>query len=240
MKPTDVLITIPTYNEVDNVEKMIMDLFSYYPGITILIIDDTSPDGTYKVVQDIQKSISNVHLLLKTGKEGLGRAYVDAFKWAIEQNKFKRVVTMDCDFSHEPSQVIDLLNSSDANQVVVGSRYVNKRVRIVNWPLKRLILSKLAAWYSRIWTSVPVSDPTGGFNCYDVDFLSKLDLDSIRSNGYCFQVEMKYLLWKLKAKVEEVPITFVEREQGKSKMSRKIVWEAILKIPLLRLKSPFK
>jgi dolichol-phosphate mannosyltransferase len=237
MDYSKVLIIIPTYNEAKNVAKLIGDLNKLYSGLHILVVDDTSPDGTYKVVQAL--SSDTIHLLLKKGKEGLGRAYVSGFNWALAQNKFETVISMDCDFSHAPAQVIDLLNESKSNEVVVGSRYVNSRVRIVNWPMKRLILSKLAAWYSRFWTWLPVTDPTAGFNCYDINYLKRLNLNTIRSNGYCFQVEMKFKLFKLGAKLKEVPITFVERENGKSKLSKKIVYEAIIQIPLLRLKSLF-
>lgn len=236
MQPSKVLIIIPTYNEADNIEAIVMQLLSMYAGIHILIVDDHSPDGTFKIVREMQESISQLHLILKDSKEGLGKAYTDGFQWAIEQDKFERVVTMDCDFSHDPSQVLDLIVDSENYGLVVGSRYVDAKVRIVNWPLKRLILSKLAAWYSRFWTLMPIADPTGGFNCYDVSYLSKINLKAIKSNGYCFQVEMKYLMWKIGAKIDELPITFIDREHGKSKMSRKIVWEAIFKIPLLRFK----
>lgn len=235
-KISNSLIIIPTFNEAENITIMIELIFRLYPKIHLLIIDDTSPDLTYELVKKLQEQYQNLHLIVNPKKQGIGKAYIEAFTWAIAKN-YSSVVTMDCDFSHDPKIIGKMIELMDENQVVIGSRYINQEARIENWPLKRLILSKFAAWYSQFWTWMPVRDPTGGFNCYSIEKLKLINLKKIESDGYCFQVELKYKLYKLGVNILELPITFLEREKGKSKLDRKIVWEAILKIPFLRLRN---
>ena len=236
----DVLIIIPTYNEVENILRIIESIFSLHKDINILVIDDNSPDGTSgKVKEVISKTNNNLHLKTRESKLGLGTAYLLGFKWAIE-NKFNYVISMDADFSHNPLDIEKLYNSCvyDNNDLSIGSRYV-KGINVVNWPLERIILSYMASWYVRIITGMNIKDPTSGFVCYSIKTLKRLSLNSIRFNGYAFQIEMKFKLFLMKYILNEIPIIFTDREFGKSKLDGSIIGEAFFGVISMKLKSIF-
>lgn len=228
------VVIIPTYNEISNIENMLVKLNTLHPKLNILIIDDGSPDGTAQVVKAFQAKKPNLHILERKGKLGLGTAYIKGFKWAIE-NGYEAVVTMDCDFSHDPDSIPTFLDKIGNYDLVVGSRYIGG-IRIMNWPMQRLLLSYFASIYARTITGIPFSDSTGGFNCYSRNALTSINLDKIFSIGYAFQIELKYKIWSLGLPSFENPITFYERTVGKSKMSRKIVFEAVINVFRLRFK----
>jgi len=228
------LIIIPTYNEIDNIEKMLTTLFSKYPEISILVIEDGSPDGTANIVKKLMSEYKNLNIIERTGKLGLGTAYVTGFKWAL-QHGFDFVFEMDCDFSHDPDSIPDLLSAAQTHDLVIGSRYIDG-IRIINWPFKRLLLSYCASIYTRIITGIPVFDTTGGFKCFTKKALSSLDLNQIISNGYSFQLELNYKIWAKGLTIKEVPIIFYERRDGQSKMSGGIIFEAVFAVFRLRLK----
>lgn len=229
------LVIIPTYNEIDNISKMIDTVMSLKGGYDMLVIDDGSPDGTAAVVKERQAEFpERLHLLERSGKLGLGTAYIMGFKWALERD-YDYVFEMDCDFSHNPDDLERLYErAEEGNDVVVGSRYV-QGVNIINWPMSRLLLSYTASMYVRYITRMPVRDATAGFVCYSRRALQTLDLDRIQMKGYGFQIEMKYSAWRLGLKVSEVSIIFTERREGVSKMNTGIFGEAlwgVLKLPL--------
>lgn len=228
------VVIIPTYNEISNIEKMLETLHRLHPALNVLIIDDGSPDGTANVVKNFQTKKSNLFLIERQGKLGLGTAYIRGFKWALEKN-FEAVITMDCDFSHEPEAIPSFTEKVGQYDLIVGSRYIGG-IRIMNWPMQRLLLSYFASIYARIITGIPFTDSTGGFNCYSRKALSSINLDKIFSIGYAFQIELKYKVWSLGLPSFENPITFFERTVGKSKMSRKIIVEAVVNVFRLRLK----
>jgi dolichol-phosphate mannosyltransferase len=227
------LVIIPTYNESDNVERMLNYLKELYPELSVLIIEDGSPDGTAQIVKRVQQTNPKVHMIERKGKLGLGTAYITGFKWALEHN-YEFVFEMDCDFSHDPKDIAGLLESAQVNDLAVGSRYVGG-IRILNWPMKRLLLSYFASIYTQIITGMKIQDATGGFKCFRASTLRKIDLDKVFSNGYSFQIELNYRVWKKGLKIKEVPITFSERREGQSKMSRKIIYEAVWAVWRLRL-----
>lgn len=228
------LVVIPTYNEIENVARMIHKVMSLAGDFDLLIVDDGSPDGTARAVQELQVSYpKRLHLVERTGKLGLGTAYIAAFKWALERD-YEALFEMDCDFSHNPD---DLLRLSEAltsgADVVVGSRY-SKGVNVVNWPMSRLLMSFFASKYVRLITRMPVADATAGFVGYRREVLERIDLDRVRMIGYGFQIEMKYTAWRLGFRIEEQSIIFVDRTAGTSKMSSGIFGEAfwgVLKLP---------
>ena len=226
-------IVIPTYNEKENVTNMINMIFELYPDINLLFIDDGSPDGTAEQIEEIQKTNSNLHLIKRQGKLGLGTAYAAGFAKAIEMG-FEYIVQMDCDFSHDPKEIKTLLSECQSKDLVIGSRYVGG-IRIINWPFNRLLLSYLAGIYIRIVTSINVLDATGGFKCMRSDLLKNIDLSQLKSNGYIFQLEVNYKAFCLKKKIKEVPITFYEREEGYSKMDGGIIFEALFSVLKLRV-----
>lgn len=228
------LLIIPTYNEIMNIEKMLDTLNRLHPTLHVLIIDDGSPDGTAQVVKTYQNKKSNLFILERTGKLGLGTAYIKGFRWALEKG-YEAVITMDCDFSHEPEAIPSFTNKIGTYDLVIGSRYIGG-IRIMNWPMHRLLLSYFASIYARTITGIPFFDSTGGFNCYSRKALASLNLDKIFSIGYAFQIELKYKVWSLGLPCAENPITFYERNEGKSKMSRKIIFEAVINVFRLRLK----
>lgn len=228
------VVIIPTYNEIANIEKMLITLDRLHPSLHVLIIDDGSPDGTAAVIKKFQLKKDNLHLIERSGKLGLGTAYIKGFRWALEKG-YEAVVTMDCDFSHDPETIPEFTNKLGEYDLAVGSRYVGG-IRIMNWPMQRLLLSFFASIYARFITGIPFSDSTGGFNAYSRNALSSLNLDKIFSIGYAFQIELKYKIWSLGLPCTEVPITFYERTVGKSKMSRKIVIEAVINVFKLRFK----
>ncbi len=216
---------------------MLSTLDNLHPGLNILIIDDGSPDGTAGVIKKFQTQKRNLHLLERSGKLGLGTAYIKGFKWALEKN-FQAVITMDCDFSHEPEAIPAFIEKLNSHDLVIGSRYIGG-IRIMNWPMQRLLLSYFASIYARTITGIPFFDSTGGFNAYSRKALSSLNLDKIFSIGYAFQIELKYKVWSLGLPCIENPITFFERNEGKSKMSRKIIFEAVINVFRFRFKKMF-
>ena len=230
------LLIIPTYKEIDNIERMLSTLEGLYPDLNILIIDDGSPDGTADVVKSKMETSSRLNLIERSGKLGLGTAYITGFKWALERD-FEYIFEMDCDFSHDPEDIPTLLEACAINeaQLAIGSRYVGG-IRIINWPMHRLLLSYFAGVYTRIITGLKVLDATGGFKCFKREALESLDLDRVFSNGYSFQIELNYKIFCKKMKILEVPITFTERRDGQSKMNMDIVIEAVFAVLKLRFK----
>lgn len=232
------VVIIPTYNEIENIEAMIKKVLSLPYELDILIIDDGSPDGTAGVVKRMQVSHSVLHLLERTGKLGLGTAYITGFRWALERG-YELICEMDCDFSHNPDDLIKLYDQCEAGAgVTIGSRYVTG-VNVVNWPMGRVIMSYYASAYVRRVLGIPVRDCTAGFVCFRAETLRTIDLDAIRMKGYGFQIEMKYSAWKLGFKIKEIPIIFTDRTQGISKMSSGIFGEAfwgVLKMRFRKIK----
>ena len=232
------IVLIPTYNELENVRAVSEAVFAAAPGVHILFIDDNSPDGTGKLLDEMTAENPKVHVLHRPGKQGLGRAYLAGFAWVLD-HEFEKVVTMDADLSHDPEAVPALFAKAEEADIVAGSRYVDG-IRIINWPLNRLLLSKGASYYVAILTGLPFSDPTGGFNCYRRELLESLNLEGIRSNGYSFQIEMKHTSWMEGFKLGEVPIIFTERRSGASKMDSAIVREALLVVWRLVIRRGFR
>ena len=232
------VIIIPTYNERENIVAMIKRVMSLELNFELLIVDDSSPDGTAELVRQEQQNYSErLHLVERSGKLGLGTAYIAGFKYALAHG-YDRIFEMDCDFSHNPDDLMRLDSSLDENDVVIGSRYC-KGVNVVNWPMGRLLMSYFASMYVRIVTRMPVADATAGFVGYNRKVLETIDLDAVQMNGYGFQIEMKYSAWKLGFKLGEVSIIFIDREAGTSKMSSGIFGEAffgVMKLPLRKIK----
>jgi dolichol-phosphate mannosyltransferase len=219
------IVIVPTYNERDNLPVLVQKVMTQPARVDVLVVDDNSPDGTGKIADELAAANPRVHVLHRPGKEGLGRAYIAGFKWALERD-YEFILEMDGDFSHNPDDIPAFLNAAREASLVVGSRYRNG-IRVINWPLKRLMLSLGAARYVKVITGMPISDPTGGFKCFRKRALQSIDLDRVRSNGYSFQIEMTHKIWMSGMRVAEVPIIFTDRFQGSSKMSSKIVREAL-------------
>jgi dolichol-phosphate mannosyltransferase len=234
------LVVVPTYNERENLPKLVERLFALSEPVEILVVDDGSPDGTGHWVADTAAGNSRLHLLSRTAKNGLGRAYVAGFQWALE-HEYDFVVQMDADFSHSPEDVPELLAGirETGADLAIGSRYAGG-IRVINWPLKRLVLSVGASYYVKWITGLPVWDPTGGFKCWRRHTLEAIELSSVKSNGYGFQIEMNHRTWIRGFKITEVPIIFADRIEGVSKMSRKIVVEALLMVWGLLIRSGFR
>jgi dolichol-phosphate mannosyltransferase len=228
-----VLVIIPTYNEAENISSIIDQTLAQDERINVLIVDDNSPDGTSGIVE--KKKINNprIHILKRERKLGLGSAYVFGFKYALADN-YSYIFEMDADFSHDPAMIPKMLREIEHSDMVIGSRYI-EGINVVNWPLIRLMISFFAAKYVRIITGMPICDPTAGFKCFHRKVLENIDLDSILSDGYSFQIEMNYRAWIKKYKIKEIPIVFTDRINGQSKMSKKIIREAILVVWKLRL-----
>jgi dolichol-phosphate mannosyltransferase len=220
------LVIIPTYNEKENVRGIVTAVLEQAPNVEVLIVDDGSPDGTGDIVAAMQQTEPRLHLMRRAGKLGLGTAYIAGFKWGLARD-YAYIMEMDADFSHDPKEIPNFLQAIENADLVVGSRYTDGAVRVVNWPLSRLMLSKGASLYVRMITGLPVMDPTGGFKCFRRQVLETIPLDDIRSNGYAFQIEMNYQTWMRGFRIREIPITFVDRYAGKSKMSGHIVREAL-------------
>lgn len=235
----NVLVIIPTYNEAENISHIIPEVLKWSNGeyrIDVLVVDDNSPDGTAKIVEALHDD--HIKLIVRETKSGLGTAYVRGFKYAIEKG-YDIVFEMDADFSHDPAYIPEMLKAlEEDNDLVVGSRYVNG-VSVVNWPISRLLLSYFANVYTRIITGLKVKDTTAGFMCYRVEKLAQINLDEVKSNGYSFQIEMKFKFHKRKFKIKEIPILFIDRRAGRSKMSKKVVYEAYFMVWKLAIKSLF-
>ena len=231
------LVIIPTYNELENLPRLIPVVLSQDESINILIVDDGSPDGTGKFVKDEMQKNNRIHLLEREKKMGLGTAYIAGFKYAL-QNNYDFIFEMDADFSHDPNELKNFLVAIKDGDLVLGSRYING-VRVLNWPMARLLLSFFASVYTRIITGMPVKDATGGFKCFRKKVLEAIDLDKVKSNGYSFQIEMTFKAYSKGFKVKEIPIVFIDRVKGKSKMSKKIVREAVTMVWKLRLQHIF-
>jgi len=234
------LVIIPTYNEIENIYEIIPAVLEQDERLELLIVDDNSPDGTSAAVEEIQKHEKRVHLIKRKSKMGLGSAYLTGFKFGLDMG-YEYIFEMDADFSHDPAMLPVLLKRAEENDLVIGSRYV-KGINVVNWPLSRLILSWGASMYVRIITGMKVKDPTGGFKCFHRRVLESINFDEILSDGYSFQVEMNYRTWCKKFRIEEVPIVFTDRREGQSKMSKKIIREAIFmvwKLKIMRLLRKF-
>ncbi len=232
------IVIIPTYNEKENIKAIVEAVFALQEGFHILVVDDSSPDGTAQIVQELQKSYADeLHLELRKQKDGLGKAYIHGFKWALEHG-YDYIFEMDADFSHNPADLSKLLNACQTADMSVGSRY-SQGVNVVNWPMGRVLLSYFASKYVRFILGIPIYDTTAGFVCFKRETLMKIDLDQVKLKGYGFQVEMKYRVFKKGLKINEVPIIFTNRILGESKMNGGIIGEAVLGILNLRWKSLF-
>ena len=220
-----ILVIVPTYNERDNLPPLANRLLALPAPVDLLVVDDNSPDGTGKLADELAAKHPTIHVLHRAEKNGLGRAYCAGFAWALERD-YEFILEMDGDFSHNPEDIPAFLAAAQNADLVLGSRYSNG-IRVINWPLNRLMLSLGAAKYVRIITGLPFSDPTGGFKCFHRHALQAIDLQAVRSNGYSFQIELTHKIWRQGMKVAEVPIIFTDRFQGTSKMSGHIVWEAV-------------
>jgi dolichol-phosphate mannosyltransferase len=227
------LVIVPTYNEKFNIARLIPAVLAQHPSIEVLVVDDASPDGTGAIVDSIAASNPRVHAIHRAGKLGLGTAYITGFRWALER-KYDLVFEMDADFSHNPERLPEFLKAIEEADLVLGSRYQNGHVNVVNWPMSRLFLSYAANVYARAVTGLPIFDTTGGFKCFRRNVLESIDLSSVRSNGYAFQIEMSFRAWKRGFRLIEIPIVFVDRTEGESKMSKRIVREAVWMVWRLR------
>ena len=227
------LIVTPTYNERKNIRELVSTLFELNPDFHILVVDDSSPDGTAEVVEKLQVDCANLHLLSRNEKTGLGSAYIAGFNYALERD-YEVVVQMDADMSHDPKDVPFLIEAIENADLAIGSRYISG-INVVNWPLQRLIISYGANIYTRLVTRLPVRDATGGFKCWRRKALETINLDGVRSQGYSFQIEMTYRAWLKGFRITEIPIIFVDRTVGESKMTRSIMLEAAVMIPRLRI-----
>lgn len=232
------LVIVPTYNERDNLPRLVPSILSRDPRLEILVVDDGSPDGTGALADEIAAAEPRVHVLHRAGKLGLGTAYLAGFRWGLEHG-YDAMLEMDADFSHDPAHLPQFLSAIEEYDVVLGSRYLHGRVTVVNWPITRLLLSFYANVYARWVTGLPIADATGGFKCFRREVLDSLDLDRVESNGYAFQIEMSFRAWKKGFRLGEIPIMFVDRDVGESKMSGRIVREAIWRVWRLRALSIF-
>jgi dolichol-phosphate mannosyltransferase len=236
--PERALVIIPTYNEAVNLPQIVPQVLSQDPRLEVLVVDDDSPDGTGQIADEIARTNSRVHVHHREGKLGLGTAYITGFKWALERG-YDYIFEMDADFSHDPAHLKDFLKGIEDADVVLGSRYLNGKVTIVNWPMSRLMLSYFANVYARWFTGCRIWDLTGGFKCFRRRVLEAIDLSAVGSNGYAFQIEMSVRAWRKGFKLREIPIVFVDRAEGQSKMNRAIVREAVWKVPRLRIMAWF-
>jgi dolichol-phosphate mannosyltransferase len=227
------LVVVPTYNERENITRLITTVLAQDERLEVLVVDDGSPDGTGEIVEDMAARDPRVHVLHRPKKMGLGTAYIAGFKWAL-QHDYAYIFEMDADFSHDPGHLPQFLAAVQESDLVLGSRYRKGKVTVVNWPMTRLILSYTANLYARFVTGLPLDDSTGGFKCFRRSVLEGIDLDAVRSNGYAFQIEMSFRAWQKGFRITEIPIVFVDRTEGQSKMSKRIVREAIWMVWRLR------
>lgn len=233
-----VLVVIPTYDERANVRPIADAICDAHPNADVLFVDDNSPDGTGEILDRMRSENPRVHVLHKPGKSGLGRAYISGFHWALER-EYRLIFSMDADFSHHPAEIPVMAAAAASADLVIGSRYING-IRITNWPLSRLLLSKMASAYVRTITGLPVTDPTGGYRCYRREVLRRIELDAILSNGYSFLVEMAFKTWMLGFRIRELPITFEDRRSGYSKMSLDIFKESLWIVWKLAFRARFR
>lgn len=236
--PERALVVIPTYNEAPNLPNLVPQVLAQDPRLEVLVVDDASPDGTGRIADRLAQENPRVHALHREGKLGLGTAYIAGFRWAVERG-YDYVFEMDADFSHDPAHLPAFLRAAANADLVLGSRYLGGKVTVVNWPMGRLMLSYFANVYARWVTGLRIWDLTGGFKCFRSRVLQAIDLSRVRSNGYAFQIEMSVRAWRKGFKLAEVPIVFVDRTEGQSKMNRRIVREAIWMVPRLRLQAWF-
>jgi dolichol-phosphate mannosyltransferase len=236
--PERALVVIPTYNEAPNVLNVVPQVLSQDPRLEVLVVDDNSPDGTGRMADELAAKNPRVHVLHREGKLGLGTAYIRGFKWALERG-YDYIFEMDADFSHDPAHFKEFLKAIEGADIVLGSRYLDGKVTVVNWPMGRLMLSYCANIYARWITGLRIWDLTGGFKCFRRRVLETIDLSQVRSNGYAFQIEMSVRAWRKGFKFREIPIVFVDRTEGQSKMNRAIVREAVWMVPRLRLQRLF-
>jgi len=227
------LVIVPTYNERFNIARLIPAILAQDKSLEVLVVDDGSPDGTGAIVDGIAAGDPRVHVIHRAGKLGLGTAYITGFRWALER-KYDVVFEMDADFSHSPERLPEFLAAIREADLVIGSRYQDGRVNVVNWPMSRLFLSYAANIYARAVTGLPIFDTTAGFKCFRRNVLESIDLSSVKSNGYAFQIEMHFRVWKKGFRLMEIPIVFVDRTEGVSKMSKRIVREAVWMVWRLR------
>lgn len=236
--PERALVIIPTYNEAVNLPQIVPQVLSQDSRLEVLVVDDGSPDGTGAIADEMARTNPRVHALHREAKLGLGTAYITGFKWALERG-YDYIFEMDADFSHDPAHLKDFLKAIQDADLVLGSRYLDGKVTVVNWPMGRLMLSYLANIYARWFTGLRIWDLTGGFKCFRRRVLEAIDLSQVVSNGYAFQIEMSVRAWRKGFKLREIPIVFVDRTEGQSKMNRAIVREAVWKVPRLRLMAWF-
>ncbi len=227
------LVIIPTYNESENIGRIVPLVLGKHPSINVLIVDDNSPDGTGRIADSMSKENDRIFVIHRQNKAGLGTAYLTGFKFALDKG-YDLIFEMDCDFSHDPEYIPHFLDAVQNADLVLGSRYISG-VNVINWPMSRLLLSYYANVYSRIVTGLPVKDATGGFKCFRREVLEAIELDQVKSNGYSFQIEMSFRAWKKGFRIKEIPIVFEDRKEGQSKMSKKIVREAIWMVWRLRI-----
>ena len=230
------LVIIPTYNESQNISNLIDIINDLNLELDFLIVDDNSPDGTADIVRKLDKD--NIHLIIQNSKLGLGTAYKKGFKWAISQN-YQKIIQIDADLSHNPKSIPDLIEESQKYDLVIGSRYING-INVVNWPMSRLLLSYFANKYVKFFTRLKINDSTSGYKCINVEVLKKIDLEKVKSQGYSFQIEINFLASLNKFKIKEIPIIFHDRTIGESKMSKRIILEAVFMVPKLALKRLFR
>lgn len=229
MTDRHILVIVPTYNELENLPRKVPLILDQDPRIDVLVVDDASPDGTGPLADGMAREDPRIHVLHREAKDGLGRAYLAGFAWGLEHG-YDLLFEMDADISHPPDALPRLIEAARAYDVVIGSRYVGGRVNVLNWPLMRLLISVFGSWYARTITRMPVRDATGGFNGWHRRVLEAVDLGRVRSNGYAFQIELKFRAWAKGFTLTEVPILFTERDSGESKMSKRIVREAVWRV----------
>jgi dolichol-phosphate mannosyltransferase len=232
-----VLVIVPTYNEAKNLPQIVPEILRQDARLQVLVVDDNSPDGTGDIADQLAQAEPRVHVLHRPAKEGLGRAYLAGFRWGLAQ-EYQAMFEMDADFSHDPAFLPRFITAIQDADLILGSRYATG-VNVINWPISRLLLSLGANLYARVVTGLPLSDSTGGFKCFRREVLEAIDLDRVRSNGYAFQIEMSFRAWKKGFRLKEIPIIFHDRVEGQSKMSKRIVREAIWMVWWLRLQSLF-
>jgi dolichol-phosphate mannosyltransferase len=229
VRGTRFLVIVPTYNERENLPRKIPQILAQDGRLDVLVVDDGSPDGTGQLAEEMAAADPRVHVLRRTAKDGLGAAYLAGFAWGLERD-YGLLFEMDADISHPVEALGRMIEASKSHDVVIGSRYVGGRVTVSNWPMSRLLVSYFGSWYARVITRMPVRDATGGFNCWHRKVLEAVDLTRIRSNGYAFQIELKFRAFRKGFSMTEVPILFTERDTGESKMSKRIVREAIWRV----------